>query len=157
MFLPSIIAFILALFGGHQPPVHPPHPQPPPVEVGIPKPEKPKPPKPPKLGDIPKVLSTIPEIRNAEDAYFQVNRKYLQIIAGDSLPSYEPGTVAQRLGSDVATTTKVDIYQMPDGRWGYQITQVSAQAITSVGFGPEFADRTFITIVPLPVASSTEL
>ena len=99
-------------------------------------------------------FASVTDILIAQQAYFQANGKYLQIKEGNALPHYEAGTVEQKLGKNVPTNIKVDVYAAPTGR-GYQLYYEDAAARYSVGVGPESASRNYIISKALFVSSTT--
>ena len=98
--------------------------------------------------------ATVQSISALQDAYFEKNGKYLQVLPSGDLPDYESGTVAEKLGAGIPAGARVDVYESPEG-FGYQITYEDKDTIYTVGFGPEAADRTYSRQVPFVVASST--
>jgi hypothetical protein len=85
----------------------------------------------------------IEEIAELEDAYYGIHGRYLQVMRNNVLPHYESGSVAEKLGKNIAADAHVDVYDGPRGR----------------GYGPEAArwtaaPRTVYTASA--VASSTD-
>jgi hypothetical protein len=106
-------------------------------------------------GTKPAAQTVVAEVAALQDAYFQETGGYLQVLPGNGLPTYETGTVAEKLGKNVADDAWVHIYEAPAGK-GYQVFYEADGVLHSVGYGPEAAERTFSrNILVAPSATST--
>jgi len=94
------------------------------------------------------------EIANLEETYRRQTGRYLQIMPGNRLPTYETGSVTEKLGKNIPDNVRVDIYEAPGG-FGYQISYEENGVVRSVGNGPEASARTYAITLPVPVATST--
>jgi len=101
------------------------------------------------------LAATAEDIPTFEESYFSKHGKYLQILPGNQLPDYEIGTVSGKLGTNVDSGVRVDVYVSPHGQ-GYQVTHEENGTIYTVGFGPEASDRTHSYSIQTAAASSTE-
>lgn len=101
----------------------------------------------PSIPTIPtEVRSVVDDIATFEERRMRQGGRYLQVLKGNKLPSYEKGSVLEKLGRDVPTNVRVNIYEAPGGR-GYQILYTAGDGtVYSVGYGPEAKDRTYITL-----------
>lgn len=97
-------------------------------------------------------FATASQISQAEDAYFAKNGGYVQVEFGDKLPDGSD-TVLNRLGVDMPTNMRVDIYVTPKGERGYKIITDDGATITSVGVGPEAAKDSYA--YPYKTATTT--
>jgi hypothetical protein len=94
------------------------------------------------------VITTVQEVHALERDYFVKNGKYLQIRCDGTLPTYETGTVLEKLGADI-TGFCVDVYRMPDeneqpfGEWGYTVRWHDEDGYHGEGVGPEKARKDF--------------
>jgi len=80
--------------------------------------------------------------------------RYLQVMPGNTLPSYESGSVQAKFGKALPENIRIDVYTSPHGQ-GYQIYYEENGVAHSVGYGPEAADRTYTIEFPKPAASAT--
>ena len=94
------------------------------------------------------------EIAPAEEEYFAKQGKYLQVLAGNRLPHYERGTVAQKLGQNIPADAHVDIYEGPHGK-GFMIRYTKDGMVYSVGYGPEAKTLTYSYKIQTGEASTT--
>jgi hypothetical protein len=95
------------------------------------------------------------DVSTLEENYYQETGSYLQILRGNGLPTYETGTVAQKLGKGVHEDAWVHVYEAPGGK-GYQVFYEEDGVLHAVGFGPEAAERTFTrSTIVAPSATST--
>lgn len=104
---------------------------------------------------FPNEYQTVNEVILAEETYYQINGKYLQILPGNNLPHYETGTVSGKLGKNVPANVRIDVYETFDGKRGYQISYEDTNAFYSIANGTQAQERTFTKLKPLPVASTT--
>ena len=79
---------------------------------------------------------------------------YLRVLSGNTLPSYESGSVQSKFGKALPENIRIDVYNSPHGL-GYQIYYEENGVAHSVGYGPEAADRTFTIEFPKPAPSAT--
>jgi hypothetical protein len=82
----------------------------------------------------------IEEIIGLEDTYHSHNGKYLQVLRNNVLPHYESGSVAEKLGKNIAPDAHVDVYDGPNGKGCvvyYEETTASSTAFYHVGYGPD--------------------
>ena len=98
---------------------------------------------------------TAQQIAEAEDSYYKEHGRYFQVLPNNKVPDYETGTVADALGADIPDDARIDIYQTPDGTWGYQVSYAENGTNYSVGEGPEAPDRLYVKTPPTLTASST--
>ena len=98
---------------------------------------------------------TIDKIITAQEEYYKINGKYLQIIPNNKLPHYETGTVSDKLGKNVPSNIRIDVYETWDGKRGYQLFYEDANNFYSIATGTQSAKRTWTKAKPQPVASST--
>lgn len=105
--------------------------------------------------NAPPMSADVQAVTALEEGYFAKNGRYLQVIPGNKLPEYESGTVAEKLGANIPSGVRVDVYEGPKG-FGYSVTYEDKGTIYTAGFGPEAADRTRSFPVPIVVSSSTE-
>ncbi len=94
--------------------------------------------------NTPTIYSDFASIQQAEENYFKTHQAYFQVLPNNVVPSYETGDVATNLGKSLPPQARIDIYQTPDGSWGYQIIFDSNGVIYSVATGTESTDRTFV-------------
>jgi hypothetical protein len=88
-------------------------------------------------GTKPAAETVTADVAGLEDAYFQKTGSYLQILRGNGLPTYESGTIVEKLGKDVPADAWVHVYEAPGGK-GYQVLYEDADGtLHSVGYGPE--------------------
>ncbi|HEY4516867.1 MAG TPA: hypothetical protein VJG64_02875 [Candidatus Paceibacterota bacterium] len=87
-------------------------------------------------------------IKTLEDTYYLQHGTYLQILYGNLLPTYESGTVAEKLGETIPDNMRVDIYEAPSGP-GYQIIFQLAGIEYSIGKGPESPRRSYMITLPI--------
>lgn len=113
----------------------------------------PTPPLPPEPTPSPQNAMAL-EISNLEDQYMQKTGKYLQIIAGNQLPTYESGSVAGKLGKNIPDDVNVDVYEAVSGK-GYQIYFEEGDIVYSYGYGPEATERTYRLQIPVPSSAAT--
>ena len=89
-------------------------------------------------------LNSLSEIQQAQETYFAQTGEYLQIIQTNKLPSYKTGTVKEKLGKDVSSGFKVDIYETSKGEKGYQITEYDNWGHPKItAFGVEANSRNY--------------
>lgn len=98
--------------------------------------------------------STLASVSALEDQYFATTGKYLQILPGSQLPSYEKGTVIEKLGQDVPANVSVGTYQSPTGP-GYFVRYTDAQGDYSYGTGPEESRGSYVHLKKQDVVSAT--
>ena len=101
------------------------------------------------------LISETDRIHQLETDYFNKNGKYLQILEGNKLPSYEPGTISEKLGENIDQSYKVDVYKTPKGEHGYTVFFEDSNNYYAVSEGPEKASRDFIIPKPIEIATTT--
>src|SRR5262249_39073912 len=99
--------------------------------------------------------ATARSIAAAEDAYFQKNGTYFQVLPNNAVPSYESGTVTDAFGANIPANARIDIYQTPTGEHGYQISYQEGGTQYSIGEGPEANDRFYSNPPEILTATST--
>lgn len=82
----------------------------------------------------PTAVTGTTDLAAMEDAYMAANGKPLQVRPDGTLPSYESGTVLQKLGKTVPAGYRVDTYLTPKGEWGYTIASPDGAVHN---YGPE--------------------
>lgn len=88
--------------------------------------------------------TTLTEIEQAEQEYFQNHGRYRQVIKGNINPSYELNTINYDLGKKIPDDMQIDIYRTPDGQEGYRILIDTSTQQISVGYGPLMNELTYI-------------
>jgi hypothetical protein len=95
------------------------------------------------------------DVSALQETYYQRTGSYLQILRGNGLPTYESGTVSEKLGGTVPADAWVHVYEAPAGK-GYQVFYEADGVLHSVGYGPEAVERTFtLSTIVTPSATST--
>lgn len=100
---------------------------------------------------------TVSEIKAAEEAYFQKNGVYLQVLQGDKLADDQKGSASEILGVTIPPEMVIDVYDAPEGP-GYVISYKDSTSKYSFGSGPEADKTTFIVDKSIDrplIASST--
>lgn len=105
----------------------------------------------PQLGGVTLATSTI---ASAEDAYFQANGKYIQILPGSRLAPYDTGSLSAKIGANIPADIRVDVYESDKGK-GYQITYTDDTGYHSIANGPEASSRTVFVPKPVLIATTT--
>jgi len=72
------------------------------------------------ITDAPSPSTVAADVSALQDAYFQQTGSYLQILRGNGLPTYETGTVSEKLGENIPNDGWVHVYEAPGGK-GYQV------------------------------------
>ena len=91
-------------------------------------------------GFPPETPATITEIEVMQDAYFAKHGKYLQVTRNNKPPHYTTDKLSKKIPNNMV----VNIYETPEGEWGYQIiTYNEDRTVISIGFGPQAAKRTY--------------
>jgi len=101
-------------------------------------------------------------IATAENSYYNNHGSYFQVLPNQQLPSHQPGVLSDYVDPRaVPPNTRIDVYAGPAGsgysvQWTIPATTCEAGLITSVGYGPEASERSFVIILPvLEVSTST--
>lgn len=107
-------------------------------------------------GDLTPVDSMLveTEVSSLQDSYFDETGKYLQVLKGNRLPTYESGSVEEKLGQPIDNSVEVNVYEGPLGK-GYSMVYDTGTEIKSVGFGPQSADFTYSLVKKVPPISAT--
>jgi hypothetical protein len=85
--------------------------------------------------------SLIEQVHDLERAYFDKERRYVQLFENSNVPSELMSTSDDTLRT-IPSGLRVDIYEAPGGA-GYQIIYDDGITYRSVGVGPEAEERTF--------------
>jgi hypothetical protein len=109
---------------------------------------------PPAQPAISGAAESVGEIGVLEQEYMSKYGRYLQVMPGNTLPSYESGSVQAKFGKALPENIRIDVYEGPHGK-GYQIYYEEDGVAHSVGYGPEAADRTFTIEFPKPAVTAT--
>jgi IstB-like ATP binding protein len=107
------------------------------------------------VAEISAVAASVSEIATLEQEHMSKYGRYLQVMPGNTLPSYESGSVQAKLGKALPENIRINVYESPHGK-GYQIMYYEEDGVFhSVGYGPEAADRTYTFELPKPAFSAT--
>jgi len=98
--------------------------------------------------------TAVAEVSGLEQEYMSKYGRYLQVMPGNTLPSYESGSVQAKFGKTIPESVRIDVYESPHGK-GYQIMYEENGVFHSVGYGPEAFDRTYTIEPPAPTAASS--
>jgi len=101
------------------------------------------------------IATDLTEIQQLQADYFKINGKYLQVLLDSKLPSDEEGSVASKLGKNIDDIYRVDVYEEPENKWGYQVSWEDTDGKYSDGVGGLKDDKDYVILNPSVTASST--